>query len=156
MTPCSFNTIRSRRGDREWTRWRVSVWVAISIGVKRTGVNKGENGDWTDTRLHLPWRVPPWDVTASERLLFYLFVLIWTLSTELLRKGRSGIVWPDLGFLKLEGAGSVCEGIRRVIRVGQRGWWGTASHERKMSRGFGGEGEGVRWLLPGTSFCLSG
>jgi hypothetical protein len=93
VTPCSFYTIRSRRGNREWTR--VSVWVAISAGVKRT------------------WRVEaPRDVTASKRLLFYLFVFVWmALSAELLRKGRSGIEWPDLGFLELEGAGSVCEGI---------------------------------------------
>lgn len=43
--PCGFDTIRSRRGSREWTRVRVSVWVAISVGVKRTGVNKSEKGD---------------------------------------------------------------------------------------------------------------
>ena len=64
-----------------------------------------------DTRLHLPWRVAPRDVTASKRLLFYLFVFIWALSAELLRKGDGGIELPDLGFLKLEGAGSVCEGV---------------------------------------------
>jgi hypothetical protein len=111
VTPCSFYTIRSRRGHREWAR--VSVWVSISAGVERTGVNKSEKGDWMDTRLHLPWRVEaPWDVTTSKRLLLYLFVFVWmALSAELLRKGRSGIEWPDLGFLKLEGAGSVCEGI---------------------------------------------
>lgn len=86
-TPCSFNAIGRRRGNREWTRVRVSVWVAISIGVKRTGVNKSEKGYWTDTRLHLPcWRVEArWDVTAGKRLLFYLFVFILTaLSAELL------------------------------------------------------------------------
>jgi hypothetical protein len=79
VTPCSFDTIRDRRGRGEWTRLRVSlsVRVAISIGVKRTGVNKSEKGDWMDTRLHLPWRVEArWDVTASKRLLFYLFVFI--------------------------------------------------------------------------------
>lgn len=91
----------------------MSVWVAISVGVKRTGVNNSEKGDWMDTRLHLPWRVvAPRDVTASKRLLFYLFVFVWmALSTELLWKGRSGIEWPDLGFLKLDGAGSVCERV---------------------------------------------
>jgi hypothetical protein len=89
------------------------VWVAISVGVKRTGVNKSEKGDCMDTRLHLPWRVEaPRDVTASKRLLFYLFVFIWmALSAEVLLKRDGGIEWPDLGFLKLEGAGSVCEGI---------------------------------------------
>lgn len=66
-----------------------------------------------NTRLHLPWRVEaPRDVTASKRLLFYLFVFIWmALSAELLGKGGGGIEWPGLGFLKLEGAGSVCEGV---------------------------------------------
>lgn len=64
-------------------------------------------------RLHLPRRVVArWDVTASKRLLFYLFVFIRiALSAELLRKGDGGIEWPDLRFLKLEGAGSVCEGV---------------------------------------------
>jgi hypothetical protein len=111
VTPCSFDTIRSRRGNREWTRLR--VWVAISVGVKRTGVTKSEKGDWMDTRLHLPWRVEArWDVTASKRLLFYLLVFIWlALSAEFMRKGDGGIEWPGLGFLKLEGTGSVCEGI---------------------------------------------
>jgi hypothetical protein len=65
------------------------------------------------TRLHLPWRVEaPRDVTASKRLLFYLLVFIWlVLGAELLRKGDSGIELPELGLLKLYGAGSVCEGI---------------------------------------------
>jgi hypothetical protein len=66
-----------------------------------------------DIRLHLPWRVEARrDVTASKRLFFYLFVFIrMALSTELMRERDGGIEWPDLGFLKLEGAGSVCEGI---------------------------------------------
>jgi len=70
-------------------------------------------------RLHLPWRVEAcWDVTASKRLLFYLFVFIWiALSTEFLGKGGGGIEWPDLRLLKLECAGSVYEGVRNVIRV---------------------------------------
>ena len=73
-----------------------------------------EKRGWMDTMLHLPWRVEAWrDVTASKRLLFYLFVFVWlALSAELLRKGDGGIEWPGLRrFLKLEGTGSVSEGI---------------------------------------------
>ncbi len=72
-----------------------------------------------DSRLHSPWRVKaPRDVAASKGLLFYLFVFIWiTLTTELLGKGDGGVERPDLGFLKVEGAGSVGEGIWAVVRV---------------------------------------
>jgi hypothetical protein len=69
--------------------------------------------------LLLPWRVEaPRDVAASKRLLFYLFVFIWAvLSTEVLREGEGGIEWRYLGFLKLQGARSVGEGVQSVIRV---------------------------------------
>lgn len=60
-TPCSFDTIRRRRSNREWTRVRLSVWVAISVGVKRTGVNKSEKRrlDEYKVTLTLEGRSPP-------------------------------------------------------------------------------------------------
>ena len=63
--------------------------------------------------LNSPWRVETrWDVTASKRLLFYLFVFTWlALRAELMRKGDRGIERPERGILKLNAAGSVCEGI---------------------------------------------
>jgi hypothetical protein len=115
VTPCSVDTIGGRRGNREGT----SVWVTIGIRIETTGMNQSKKEYWIDTRLHLPWRVEaPRDVTASERLLFYLFVFIWAvLSTEVLGEGEGGIEWRYLGFLKLQGARSVGEGIQSVIRV---------------------------------------
>jgi hypothetical protein len=117
-TPCSIDTIGRRRDNREGTR----VWVAIHVRIERAGVHQSENGNWIDTRLHLPWRVEaPCDVTTSKRLLFYLFISIWTaFTTEVLGKGDGGIEWPGLGFLKLQGARSVGEGICAVIRVVRR------------------------------------
>jgi hypothetical protein len=114
-TPCSIDTVGGRRGNREGAR----VWIAIHVRVERTDVNHSEKGDWIDTRLHLPWRVEsPRDVAASKRLLFYLFVFIWTaLTTKVLGKGDGGFEWPGLGFLKVQGARSVGEGIWAVIRV---------------------------------------
>jgi hypothetical protein len=63
----------------------------------------------TDKILYLPWRVEaPRNVTASKRLFFYLFFVIWTaLMSVLLRKGEGGIKWVRLRFLELECAGSV-------------------------------------------------
>jgi len=115
VTPCSIDTVGRRRGNREGT----SVWIAIGIRIETTGVNQSEKEYWIDTRLHLPWRVEaPRDVTASKRLLFYLFVFIWAvLSTEVMGEGDGGIKWRDLGFLKVQGARSVGEGIQGVIRV---------------------------------------
>jgi len=62
-----------------------------------------------DKILHLPWRVEaPRNVTASKRLFFYLFFVIWTaLISVLLRKGEAGIKWVGLGFLELNCARSV-------------------------------------------------
>jgi hypothetical protein len=86
-TPCSIDTIGRRRGNREGAR----VWIAIHVRIERTGVDQSEKRCWIDTRLHLPWRVEaPRDVAASKRLLFYLFVFVWTaLTTEVLGK-RNG------------------------------------------------------------------
>jgi len=43
--------------------------------------------------VYLPWGVEtPWDVTASKRLFFYLFVK-WTALTSEVREGGGGIEW---------------------------------------------------------------
>jgi hypothetical protein len=80
-------------------------------------MNHNKKRDWIDTRLHLPWRVKtPRDVTTGKRLFFYLFVFIWTgLTTEILGKGDIRIKWPWWGFLELQSAGSVGEGICAVL-----------------------------------------
>jgi hypothetical protein len=59
--------------------------------------------------VHLPRGVEAaGDVTASERLLFYLFFVIWTsLTSKVLRKGDSGIKWRRVRFLKLKHTRSV-------------------------------------------------
>jgi hypothetical protein len=86
--------------------------------------------------LRLPWRVEsPRNVTASKRLLFYLFFVIWTaLISELLREGESGIKWVGLSLLELEYARSVDKRIWRVVGIvrGDRTKLGTASHEGRM------------------------
>jgi hypothetical protein len=44
--------------------------------------------------VYLPWGVEtPWDVTASERLFFYLFFVKWTALTSEVREGGGGIEW---------------------------------------------------------------
>ena len=50
-TPCSFDAIRRRRGNRK--RTRVRVWVAIGIGIKRPVVNQSEKETiWTQGYTH--------------------------------------------------------------------------------------------------------
>ena len=72
-----------------------------------------------DKILRLPWRVEaPRNVTASKRLFFYLFFVIWTaLTCVLLREGEGGIKWVGLRFLELDYARSVEKRIWRVVRI---------------------------------------
>jgi hypothetical protein len=83
VTPRGFDAIGRRRGNGEWA----SVRVAICVRARTAG-----QCEWglTNKILYLPWRVEaPRNVTASKRLFFYLFFVIWTaLMSVLLRKGE--------------------------------------------------------------------
>lgn len=86
-------------------------------------------------KLYTPRRVKaPSNVAASERLFFYLLLLVIlsALSTKVLREGCSGLEWPRrLLETRVEG---ICEGIWSVVLL--RAWIATrhggGSKEKEM------------------------